>query len=131
MRATLLAIGRTVPYVESEGEEWLPEEARPRLETVRRDVESLDEYEVHLSDKVQFLLDADLGLINIEQNDRFRILTVVSIVGIPPTFVASLYGMNFKHMPELDWTWGYPYGLAVIALSALAPAAWFWRKGWL
>ena len=131
VRATLLAIGRIVPYVETEGEEWLPEEAKPRLETVRHDVESLDEYEVHLSDKVQFLLDADLGLINIEQNDRFRILTVVSIIGIPPTFVASLYGMNFKHMPELDWAYGYPYGLALIAASAIIPMVYFRIKGWL
>lgn len=131
VRATLLGIGRIVPYVRSEAEAWLSDGAVHRLETVRHDVDSLDEYEVHLSDKVQFLLDADLGLINIEQNDRFRILTVVSIVGIPPTFVASLYGMNFKHMPELDWQWGYAYGLAVIAASALVPLVWFKVRGWL
>ncbi len=130
VRATLLGIARMAPFVEAEGEEWLAPGAKPRLETVRHDVGSLDEYEVHLSDKVQFLLDADLGLINIEQNDRFRILTVVSIVGIPPTFVASMYGMNFKHMPELDWAWGYPYGLAMIALSAFVPLAYFRVKGW-
>ncbi|WP_375461498.1 magnesium transporter CorA family protein [uncultured Enterovirga sp.] len=130
VRATLLAISRIVPYVEGEGEEWLPHDAVPRLETVLKDVGSLDEYENHLSDKVQFLLDADLGLINIEQNDRFRILTVVSVVGIPPTLVASLYGMNFKHMPELEWIWGYPYGLTLIALSALVPLVYFRKRGW-
>ena len=131
VRATLLAIGRIVPYVESEAEEWMPGEARPRLETVRRDVDSLDEYEIHLSDKVQFLLDADLGLISIEQNDRFRILTVVSIIGIPPTFFASMYGMNFKTMPELDWQYGYPYALALLLASAIIPVVWFRFKGWL
>ncbi len=131
VRATLLGIGRIVPYVQGEGEEWLPKEASHRLDTVRHDVESLDEYEVHLSDKVQFLLDADLGLINIEQNDRFRVLTVVSIIGIPPTFVASMYGMNFKRMPELEWAYGYPYGLALIAISALIPILWFRRRGWI
>ena len=131
VRATLLGIGRVVPFVEGEGHDWLPPDTKPRLETVRHDVGSLDEFEVHLSDKIQFLLDADLGLINIEQNDRFRILTVVSIVGIPPTLVASMYGMNFKHMPELEWAWGYPYGLALIALSALAPIVWFRLRGWL
>ena len=131
VRATLLGIGRMVPFVESEGETWLPPEARARLETVLRDVASLDEFETHLSDKIQFLLDADLGLINIEQNDRFRILTVVSVVGIPPTLIASMYGMNFRHMPELDWAWGYPYGLALIGLSALVPLVYFWKRGWL
>ena len=84
----------------------------------------------HLSDKVQFLLDAALGLINMEQNDLFKVLTIVSVVGIPPTLVASIYGMNFHNMPELSWTFGYPYGLAVIALSAAIPLVWFKIKGW-
>jgi magnesium transporter len=75
-------------------------------------------------------LDAILGFINTEQNDIFRVLTVVSVVGIPPTLVASIYGMNFQHMPELAWRWGYPYGLAVIVLSALVPVAWFKFRGW-
>ena len=60
---------------------------------------------------MQLLLDATLGLINIEQNNIIKVLTIVSVVGIPPTLVASMYGMNFKDMPELDWAWGYPYGL--------------------
>ncbi len=78
---------------------------------------------------MQFLLDATLGLINMEQNNTFRVLTVVSVIGIPPTLMASVYGMNFKHMPELDWTFGYPFGLAVIGLSALIPAVYFKLKG--
>ena len=77
------------------------------------------------------LLDAALGLINIEQNNTFRVLTVVSVVGIPPTLVASMYGMNFKNMPELSWAYGYPYGLALIVVSALAPVLYFRLKGWL
>ena len=97
---------------------------------MRQDVTSLDDYEVHLSDKVQFLLDAMVGLIGIAQNDVFKILTIVSIVGIPPTLVASMYGMNFKIMPELTWTYGYPYALALIVLSALLPLAWFKWRGW-
>ncbi len=79
---------------------------------------------------MQFLLDAALGLINIEQNNVFRVLTVVSVVGVPPTLIASMYGMNFKHMPELDWTYGYPYALALIVLSALAPIVYFRLRGW-
>lgn len=130
IRSTLLGIGRMVPYVEEEARSWLPDETRVRLDTVRHDVVSLDEYEIHLSDKVQFLLDADLGLINIEQNDTFRVLTIVSVVGIPPTLIASMYGMNFKNMPELSWTYGYAWGLALIVLSALVPLVWFRVKGW-
>lgn len=130
IRATLLGIGRLAPYVEEQSRTWLPDDTRHRLETVRHDVDSLDEYEAHLSDKVQFLLDADLGLINIEQNDTFRVLTVVSVVGIPPTLIASMYGMNFKNMPELSWTYGYAWGLGLMLLSALLPLVWFRIKGW-
>ncbi len=84
-----------------------------------------------MTDNNQFLLDAALGLINIEQNNTFRILTVVSVVGVPPTLVASMYGMNFKHMPELDWAYGYPYALALILMSAVLPLLYFRIKGWL
>ena len=79
---------------------------------------------------MQFLLDAVLGFINVAQNDLFKILTIVSVVGIPPVLVAGIYGMNFKFMPELNWTWGYPFGLAMIALSAIIPLIWFKRRGW-
>ena len=91
---------------------------------------SLTAYVENLANKVQFLLDASLGLINIEQNDVFKILTVVSAVGVPPTLVASVYGMNFKHMPELDWMYGYPYAWTLIILSTVLPLLWFRRKGW-
>jgi magnesium transporter len=131
VRATLLGIGRIVPYVQGEAADWLPPEALPRLDTLRQDVASLDEFETHLSDKVQFLLDAALGLISIEQNDTFRVLTIVSVVGIPPTLVASMYGMNFKNMPELSWAYGYAWGLGLIALSAIGPLLYFRTKGWL
>ena len=78
---------------------------------------------------MQFLLDAVLGFINTKQNDIFQVLTVISIVGIPPTLVASIYGMNFRNMPELGWAWGYPYALVLILLSAILPILWFkWRR---
>jgi magnesium transporter len=109
---------------------WFPEEAHARLQTVGRDVRSLTDFETHLSDKVQFLLDAVLGFINTEQNEIFKVLTIASVVGIPPTLIASMYGMNFKNMPELGWAWGYPYGLTVIALSAILPLLWFKWRGW-
>ena len=130
LRASLLGLGRILPYVAGEAETWLKAEEKARFESLRLDVASLDEFETRLSETVQFLLDATLGLINMEQNNTFRVLTVVSVIGIPPTLMASVYGMNFKHMPELDWTFGYPFGLAVIVASALVPAVYFKLKGW-
>ncbi len=130
IRDSLLGIGRIVPYVLSLAE-WIPADVKPRLETLRQDVASLNDYDAHLVNKVQLLLDATLGMINIEQNNIIKVLTIVSVVGVPPTLVASLYGMNFRHMPELDWAWGYPYGLVMIALSAVLPLLWFKWRGWL
>ncbi len=119
-----------VPYVESMGGAWLPEAVKPRLETIRHDLLSLTDYDYYLVNKVQLLLDATLGLINVEQNNIIKVLTIVSVVGVPPTLVASMYGMNFKYMPELGWDWGYPYGLALIAISAVGPLLWFKWRGW-
>lgn len=130
IRDSLLGLGRIVPYVASLGT-WLPESVKPRLETLRHDILSLSDYDAHLVNKVQLLLDATLGLINVEQNNIIKVLTIVSVVGVPPTLVASMYGMNFHDMPELSWAWGYPYGLALIAISAIAPLLWFKWRGWL
>ena len=95
-----------------------------------QDLQSLSDFELHLSNKIQFLLDAVLGFINTEQNDIFKVLTIVSVVGIPPTLIASMYGMNFHNMPELSWPWGYEWGLFLIFLSTLLPVAWFKWRGW-
>ncbi len=130
IRDGLLGLARMVPYVETLGAAWLPDAVRSRLETVRQDLHSLSDYDAHLVNKVQLLLDAALGLINIEQSNIIKVLTIVSVVGVPPTLVASMYGMNFKDMPELSWAWGYPYGLALIALSAVGPLLWFQWRGW-
>lgn len=129
IRASLLGLERIVPFVAAACDGLgLPEDGR--FDTIKRDIESLDEFETRLAENVQFLLDAALGLINIEQNNVFRVLTVVSVVGVPPTLIASMYGMNFKHMPELEWTYGYPYALGLIVLSALAPIVYFRIRGW-
>ena len=130
VRNSLLGFGRMVPYVVSLGADWLPPEIKPHLETLRTDITSLNDYDAHLTNNVQLLLDATLDLINIEHN-IIKMLTVVSVVAVPPTLVASMYGMNFRHMPELDWAWGYPYGLFLIALSAILPLLWFKLRGWL
>jgi magnesium transporter len=131
IRDSLLGLGRIVPYVAGKGGDKLPAELRAHLDTQRYDIMSLSDYDAHLSNKVQFLLDATLGLINIEQNNIIKVLTIVSVVGVPPTLIASMYGMNFRHMPELEWAWGYPYGLALIFISAVLPLAWFKFRGWL
>ncbi len=131
IRDSLLGVGRIVSYVADMGSDWLPRELRVHLETQRRDIASLADYDGHLANKVQLLIDATMGLINIEQNNIIKVLTVVSVVGVPPTLVASMYGMNFHNMPELSWTWGYPFGLALIALSAIGPVVWFKLRGWL
>ncbi len=127
---SLLGLSRIGPFLDSKARSLITPELHARLDTVHRDAESLREYDEHLSSRTQFLLDTLLGLANIEQNNVFRVLTVVSVIGIPPTFFASLYGMNFKNMPELNWTYGYPFGLTLILLSGLLPAIWFKVKGW-
>ena len=129
-RDALLALGRAVDFACELTSDWASRKMRPRLAGLKQDVASLDDYEVHLSDKVQFLLDAMVGLIGIAQNDIFKILTIVSIVGIPPTLIAGIYGMNFKFMPEYNWLYGYPFGLTLIVLSAIAPLVWFKWRGW-
>ena len=127
---SLLGMARILPYVASTRLIDIDPEARLRLESLRQDVASLNDYETRLTDKTQFLLDAILGFTNIDQNNVFRVLTVVSVIGIPPTFLASLYGMNFKTIPEYDWTYGYQYALCLMLASALLPALWFKWKGW-
>jgi magnesium transporter len=131
IRGSLLGLQRIVPFVSEPKREWIPNDVRSRLKVAQGDLLSLTDYEIHLSDKVQFLLDAVLGFINTKQNDIFTVLTIVSVVGIPPTLVASIYGMNFKNMPELDWAWGYQFGLTLIVLSTILPILWFKWRGWL
>jgi magnesium transporter len=130
IRDTLLVLQRGLPFVVEHGDGWMEQEVKARLKMALNDVQSLNDYEVHLTDKIQFLLDADLGFINTEQNELFKVLTIASVIGIPPTFVASMYGMNFHNMPELSWAWGYQWGLFLIVLSTVLPIAWFKWKGW-
>jgi len=131
IREGLLSLGRIVPYVETHGAQWIPAETKPHLVSLRHDIASLNDYDAYLSNQAQFLLDATLGLINIQQNNIIKVLTVVSVVGVPPTFLASLYGMNFKNIPEYDWSWGYPYALTLMVISAIGPYLWFKLRGWL
>ena len=102
-----------------------------RIEIAHRDVNSLMEHMRFLSQRIAFLLDATLGMISTEQNQIIKLFTVASVMLMPPTLIASIYGMNFKHIPELEFLWGYPMALAAMVLSALVPFAYFRRKGWL
>jgi magnesium transporter len=131
LRDGLLGAGRIARFTHENAVAWLTDPESRRLVVLERDIASLADYDSQLTGKTQFLLDATLGFISIEQNNSIKVLTVVSIVGIPPTLIASIYGMNFKGMPELDWHYGYEYGLSLIALSIIIPLAIFWRKGWL
>ncbi len=130
IRESLLGLSRIITYTMETCRTWKENDFLDRLSTARHDLKSLIEHETHLSDKAQFLLDANLGFINTQQNDIFKVLTIVSVVGIPPTLIASMYGMNFHYMPELSWHWGYWYGLGVIAISTVVPMLWFKWRGW-
>jgi magnesium transporter len=131
VRGCLLGLIRIIPFVQDQSSDWLKKQCAERLAVAKEDVASLIEFETHLSDKMQFLLDATLGFVNIAQNELFRILTIVSVIGIPPTVLVGVWGMNFKHMPELDWSFGYPLSIAAILLSAAIPTIWFKIRGWL
>jgi magnesium transporter len=130
LRESQHGVDRIVPYVMT-AVTWIPKPVLGRLKTLHTDVHSLNDYSTHLTDKVQFLLDATLGLINISQSTLMKVFTIVSVVGIPPTLVAGIYGMNFHDMPELSWTYGYGYGWTVIVLSAVLPLWWFRYKKWI
>ncbi len=106
-------------------------ELRGRVKTISRDVGSLTTHADSLSQKITFLLDATLGMINIEQNNIIKIVSVATVVFLPPTLIASIYGMNFHHMPELDWPWSYPLALLAMVVVAVLPFWIFRRRGWL
>ncbi len=103
------------------------EEARQIL----RDIDSLDSHTAFLFDKINFLMDATVGFININQNKIIKIFSVASVALLPPTLIASVYGMNFETMPELKWQYGYAFAIALMVCSVAAPFLYFRRKGWL
>jgi len=132
VRESLVSIGRLLLFLanESEGMKW-PKDTRTQLQSMQRDVVSLTDHASYLSNKITFLLDAMLGVVNLQQNAIIKIFSVAAVVLMPPTLVASIYGMNFKHMPELNWPLGYPLALLVMVLAAVLPYMYFkWRK-WL
>jgi magnesium transporter len=131
IRDTLLGFGRIAAFACETGSAIVSTDERPRLLAVRADISSLNDYQQHLSGKVQFLLDATLGFISIEQNDVVKALTIVSVVGVPPVLIGGIYGMNFVHMPELHWLFGYPFALLMMTVTGLLPLVWFKWRGWM
>jgi len=132
VRESLVSIGRLLSFLANEAEsmKW-PKDARAQIQSMQRDVVSLSDHATYISNKVTFLLDAMLGVVNLQQNNIIKIFSVAAVVFMPPTLVASIYGMNFKHMPELDWAGGYPLALGLMILAAILPYVYFkWRK-WL
>jgi magnesium transporter len=102
-----------------------------RVKTITHDLHSIGDHATVLSGKITLLLDATLGMIGIEQNAIIKIFSVAAVIFLPPMVVASLYGMNFKFMPELGWLLGYPFAIGLMILSAVLPYRFFKRKGWL
>jgi len=131
-RESLVSLGRLLAFVQQQSDNTLvPNDARARLRTLNRDVQSLSDHATFLSGKTSFLLEATLGMLNIEQSNIIKIFSVAAVVFLPPTLIASIYGMNFVHMPELSWVFGYPFAIALMVVSAILPYVYFKRRGWL
>jgi magnesium transporter len=131
LRESSLTLSRMLSFFTQQVEDKRDEEVRAHIRTLVRDLQSLQDHSSYLSGKLSYLLDATLGLINIDQNNIIKIMSVAAMVFLPPTLIASIEGMNFKSMPELDWSWGYPISIALMVISAVVPYLWFKRRGWL
>lgn len=131
VRESLVSITRLITYHSARRSPRGPKEIQQHIKLMQRDATSLGDHAIFLSGKINFLLDATLGLINLEQNQIIKIFSVAAVALLPPTLVASVYGMNFDVMPELHWTFGYPWTLGLMAASAIIPYLYFKRRGWL
>ena len=132
VRESLVSIGRLVTFLSAviEGVKWT-KDMREQLKTQQRDVAALTDHASYLSNKITFVLDAMLGVVNLEQNNIIKLFSVMAVVLMPPTLIASIYGMNFKNMPELDWVHGYDFALIAMVAAAVLPYLAFKWKKWL
>jgi magnesium transporter len=132
VRESLVSIGRVVTFVAAavDGVRW-SKDMREQLKTMQRDVTSLTDHASYLSNKITFVLDAMLGVVNLEQNNIIKLFSVMAVVLMPPTLIASIYGMNFKLMPELEWEHGYLFAVVAMVLAAAGPYMYFKWKKWL
>lgn len=127
---SLLSIRRMLIFCK-QSVSWLTPAAKSQLHAIESDISSLNEYHTRMSSEITFLLDATLGLINIEQNSIIKVFSIAAVLFLPPTLVGTIYGMNFKDMPELGLHYGYPFSLILMVLSALICYIWFKIKKWL
>ena len=132
VRESLVSIGRLVAFMSAvmEGMKW-SKDMREQLKTQQRDVAALTDHASYLSNKITFVLDAMLGVVNLEQNNIIKLFSVMAVVLMPPTLIASIYGMNFKDMPELEWHLGYPIAVVAMIAAAIVPYYIFKIKKWL
>ena len=132
VRESLVSIGRLLLFIANEADamKW-PKEMRAQLKSMQRDASQLSDHASYLGNKVTFLLDAMIGVMSVEQNNIIKLFSVAAVVLMPPTLIASIYGMNFKHMPELDWTFGYPMAIVLMLIAAVLPYWFFKWKRWL
>ena len=131
-RECLLTLDRLLTYLAHVlTERGDDKQLKARVKMANRDVQSLSDHIGYLSTKITFLLDATLGMINNEQNTIIKTFSVLAVALMPPTLVGTIYGMNFRNMPELSWEFGYPMALGLMVLSAVLPWVYFKRKGWL
>ena len=109
----------------------LSDEQQEEARQILRDIDSLENHTAFLFDKINFLMDATVGFINLNQSKIIKIFSVVSVALMPPTLLASVWGMIYKYMPELDATWGYPVAIAAMLISSVIPLFYFYHKGWM
>ncbi|ESX78654.1 MULTISPECIES: magnesium/cobalt transporter CorA [unclassified Mesorhizobium] len=132
VRDSLISLQRLAGFLaHASTQTRMSKDTRARIKTLSRDVLSLADHATFLSQKISFLLDATLGMISIEQNAIIKIFSVAAVIFLPPTLVASIYGMNFDIIPELKWHFGYPFAIGMMVLSAILPFWYFRRRGWL
>ncbi len=130
-RESLVSLNRLLTFVQQSAAVSLANDVRARFRTLGRDVLALSDHASFLGNKANFLLEATLGMLNIEQNNIIKIFSVAAVVFLPPTLIASIYGMNFQVMPELEWLLGYPFAIGLMVVSAILPYVYFKRRGWL
>ncbi|MCS3810540.1 CorA family divalent cation transporter [Xanthomonas sp. 4461] len=122
---------RLITYLDGAAPDWFAADAAKRIGMLHKDLTTLSEFQQHMDDRIEFLLDSVLGMINMDQNNVMKVMAVASVVGIPPTVLVGIWGMNFAYMPELKGHDNYFWALGVIALSVVIPLAWFRKRGWV
>jgi magnesium transporter len=130
-RESLVSLGRLLVFIQQSNHSQNSQEVRARFRTLSRDVLAMTDHASFLNDKLSFVLDATLGMVNIDQNNILKIFSVVALFMLPPSVIAGFYGMNFDNLPWLHTAWGQWAALAMMVASAIVPYLWFKRKGWL